>query len=271
MVVTVPITELSYRFIETPIRLGRVRSLLRVVRDDRRRLAGAASVVAVVALAACSFAVARNECLGTVERSLCENAEQQSSSTVPGTTIAVTTPGSSVPALTTLPATTLPPEPQRFVAIGDSVMAGAAPQLRAAGVYTDAAENRGPKRTAETISNLRSAGIIGPKTVVVVQVGTNGAVEPAAYTAIMDLLPADAVAGVIFLTVRADAFWIDGNNQLIRNLPTKYPYVRVIDWEKESQQVELCPDGAHLLCGGPGPATFYAQLIFNEIGVAAAP
>jgi len=101
--------------------------------------------------------------------------------------------------------------------------------------------------------------------------GSGAEAGGADYTTIMDLLPADAVAGVIFLTVRADAFWIDGNNQLIRALPDKYPHVRVIDWEQQSRQVELCPDGAHLLCGGPGPATFYAQLIFNEIGVAAAP
>ena len=39
----------------------------------------------------------------------------------------------------------------------------------------------------------------------------------------MSFLPAAEVPKVVFLTVKAPKGWIDGNNELIRALPGRYP------------------------------------------------
>jgi hypothetical protein len=79
MAFTVPITEISYRAIETPIRLGRLGRWLRgeqrirsgtAQRTRRRAMVMVASLSAAVGFAGVSLAVARNVCVGDVECSI---------------------------------------------------------------------------------------------------------------------------------------------------------------------------------------------------------
>jgi len=69
---------------------------------------------------------------------------------------------------------------------------------------------------------------------------------------------------VFFLTVRADRGWIADNNARIAALPSRYPYVGIIDWATESQAISLCSDGIHIACADA--AQKYANLIFRSIG-----
>jgi peptidoglycan/LPS O-acetylase OafA/YrhL len=169
------------------------------------------------------------------------------------------------------PATTVPvvPDPNRdqlpTIALGESVMLGAAPQLTAGGILTDAEVGRGPDKTGDILQWLRDNNRIGR--VMVLQVGTNGPVSQAQYDRLMSYLPAGEVT-VVFLTVKAPKSWIAGNNALIRALPQQYPNVRIVDWEAEAAAIEgelsRSDGGVHLRT--TYAKQFYANLVFNGIG-----
>jgi hypothetical protein len=168
---------------------------------------------------------------------------------------------------TTSPATTLPPDPVDLLpvyAVGESVMLGAAPQLQAGGVVVNAAVSRQGKNVADVIGQLRAGGQLGR--VVVVQTGTNGPVSDDTFERIMGYLPPDETPLVVFLTVRARRGWIADNNARIHALPEKYPNVKVLDWQTESEKVrgELARDGYHLRTAFA--KQFYANLVFIAIG-----
>ncbi len=169
--------------------------------------------------------------------------------------------------------TTVPPPPATdlnrdqlpTIALGESVMLGAAPQLTTGGILTDAEVGRGPDKMGDIVQWLHDNNRIGR--VMVLQVGTNGPVSQAQYDRLMSFLPASEVT-VVFLTVKAPKSWIAGNNQLIRALPQQYPNVRVIDWEAEAAAIESelsrSDGGVHLRT--TFAKQFYANLIFNGIG-----
>ena len=144
-------------------------------------------------------------------------------------------------------------------------MLGAAPQLTAGGILTDAEVGRGPDKMGDILQWLRDNNRIGR--VVVLQVGTNGPVSQAQYDRLMTYLPSGEVT-VVFLTVKAPKSWIAGNNVLIRALPQQYPNVRIVDWEAEAVTIEgelsRSDGGVHLRT--TFAKQFYANLVFNGIG-----
>ena len=262
VLITVPITEASYRFIETPIRKNGVRATLAGLRGEARYLMAAVSVALLVGLAAFSLLRADPHCVGEVNCAL-EAAAQGPDTTAPTTPIdsgAQTT----VPGDTVATTTTVPKEPQKYVAIGESVMAGAQPQLAGAGVLVQVKEGRGPEGVKNAVILLREAGDIGAGTTIVIQVGTNAPLTQSELDAIMVEVPTDA-AGVVFMTIHADIEYVPANNELIRSMPSEYPNVSVIDWDAKAAEVELCPDGIHISCNGSGPATFYTNLILEAL------
>ncbi len=271
MLITVPITEASYRFIETPIRKNGLRATLARLRGEARNLMAGAAVVLLVGLAAFSLLGADPHCVGEVNCSL-EAAAQSSDTTLPAET-QPTEPGATVPGDTTIATTiatttTVPKVPQKYVAIGESVMAGASSQLQSAGVLVQVKEGRGPEGVKNAIILLRDGGDIGAGTSIVIQVGTNAPLNQTELDAIMTEVPTD-VAGVAFMTIHANIGYVPTNNELIRAMPSKYPNVSVIDWDVKSADVQLCADGIHISCNGSAPATFYTNLILAEFGLPA--
>ncbi len=311
MVITVPITELSYRLVETPIRRHGLigwrtesrRSLAAIYEQRRRLLLLIAAASAVLGFAGVSLAVARNVCVGDVECSL-ESGGQVAlpPDSPPATTISASAPtatttapapapatadstadstaGGAVPTdtavtlelpvestttttiaietTTTAPAPTLAP-----VALGESVMLGALPQLQAGGFFVDALKSRQGTQMAELIEAYNANNQLGQT--VVIQIGTNGGVDQTTFDRIMAQLTPDEHPQVVFLTVTAPRNWTAGNNEQIRSLPSRYPNVTVLDWEAAAGAISLCRDGIHLVCG-TGAEQFYANLIFEAIG-----
>ncbi len=293
LLITVPVTELSYRIVELPVRQGRFGEFLRgqrpartpAARHRRRRAVLVAAIAAVLAgFASVSIATADVLCVGQVECDSQRGQEAIAEGTTPtvAPTVAPTVPstepvgtGSTVSGQTTVP-TTAPPTtvaPTTTLSpvdklppysVGESVMLGAAPQLQAGGFQVNAAVSRQGKNVAEVIGQLRAAGQIGR--VVVVQTGTNGPVSDQTLDTIMSFLPAKDTPLVVFMTVRAPRGWIADNNTRIRQLPSRYPNVKVLDWAKESDKVagELASDGYHLRTARA--KQFYANLVFDAIG-----
>jgi len=263
MSLTLPITEASYRFVETPIRQGRLGEWLR---GDRRPRTAAAykrrhrfatfGVVsaALVGFAGVSIAMADNRCVGQIEcdseagRAIDptlppdESIEQPSTTLLsPGPTVALA-PNQTVPPSTAPPTTVLQDIP--LFAVGESVMLGAKSQLEAEGFFVDAAESRQGKEVVDVVARLRSSGRLG--NTVVIHISTNGEVSDETFAAIMASLPPDEVKTVWFLTVRADRAWIDANNSRIISLPCKYPNVWVGYWSDFVPNIEgMASDGIH--------------------------
>ena len=115
------------------------------------------------------------------------------------------------------------------LALGESVMLGARPELEAAGIRVDAAISRQGPDMADLVERLGAMGAIPPT--LIIQIGTNGLVPQSTFDRIMAQAPTRLVPRVFFLTVKAPKPWVPENNRLIRALPQKYPNVRVIDWE----------------------------------------
>jgi len=298
LLITVPVTELSYRLVELPVRQGRLGEWLRGERAPRTERARsrrrgtlmlASALALLTGFATVSIATADVKCDGQVA---CDSQRGQEAiangiastvapvtapprTSVPPTTVKATTgTGTVKPATSTTiapttvaPTTTAVPGPLDKLpayAVGESVMLGAAPQLNAGGIEVNAAVSRQGKNVAEVIGQLKASGKIGR--IVIIQSGTNGPVSDATYDKMMSFLPAKDTPTVIFLTVRAPRGWIADNNTRIRQLPARYPNVKVLDWQAASEKVrdQLAADGYHLRT--VAAKQYYANLIFDAMG-----
>ncbi|MEN9823115.1 MAG: hypothetical protein RLZ04_1541 [Actinomycetota bacterium] len=295
LLVAVPLTELSYRLVESPIRHGRLGEWFRgqrpartkaVFRRRRRVVLVSLAASGLLGYSGYSIAMAEQLCIGTVTCASEEGREaiEAAASSVPDTTttstVAPTTtttepselPGhlDRDPTTTTIPATTstweLGPE-DRYppLAVGESVMLGAAEQLQALGIVVDAGVSRQGTNIAEVVAEWDAADRIGRT--VVIQTGTNGPVSDATLDEIMRHLPDSTVFKVVFLTVRAPRSWIADNNERIRALPDRYPNVVVVDWEAEAEEIRShltgSDGGIHL--SDDTAKEFYAALVAEAV------
>jgi hypothetical protein len=151
----------------------------------------------------------------------------------------------------------------KLVALGDSVMLGAAEELGALGFLVDAVVSRQMKNYLPDMQAIRDMGVFG--SAVVVHLGTNGPFSQETLDQTMTVL-AD-VPVVLMVTSKAEREWVAGNNERIRALPAAYPNVTVLDWEVLSA---TCPgdcfydDGIHLNQLGQ---TYYTGLISDTLGL----
>ena len=283
LVLTGIITELSYRFVETPIRKGTLgASLARIRRSPvsgpRTALYSIGAVVAALTVfAGVSLATApveENEVRQTLDEGAeftCDVVNDPTCSGDDATDPAVVTDVSNAPAdsidpsgsavppavVETTTTTTAPPVPIAQFALGDSVMLGAAGELATRGYTVDAKESRQFSDGRAIVEQLRDAGRLGD--VVVVHLGTNGNINPDDLTAMMDAL--SGVPQVLLLTIDVDRDWTAGNNDLIFNAASTYPNASVLYW---ADLADSCPgdcfqsDGYHLR---PDGQAYYAALI----------
>jgi peptidoglycan/LPS O-acetylase OafA/YrhL len=287
MALTLVITELSYRFVETPIRKGALGTSWRRVRDARdpgRRnavLAGAFVGTALAIFAGTSLATAelkQNDVAQSLEQGAAGTCDVLNDPTcgqdAPATQTTLdptlqpvqsTIAGQEQP--TTIATTTTVPVPVVIpkLAIGDSVMLGASPSLSAVGFTVDAAESRFFSDGADIAEGLQAEGRLGD--VVVVHLGTNGPIVASDLDRMMTAL-AD-VPLVLLLTndlpATAQYAYLDANNGLIYDAVNTYPNVELLDWQGLNDGcVGECiySDAIHLR---PTGMEFYATLIQNRL------
>ena len=342
MIMTVILTEASYRWIETPIRTQQFGSMLRWIRRSRSTpkglVAGGIAVTCALSLfaggALATAELKQNDIAESLDdgedftTDLSSGADEVPVRTLPPTippstllatvTTPVTTPVTTeapattqapvptaapvAPATTGAPETTVapivvpastvppppPPEPVTqlgvvtdltaiepltipptetglpLVALGDSVMLGAAEELQAAGFAVDAVKSRQMVSFLPDMAVIRDGGSFGP--VVVVHLGTNGPFSQTTLDQMMALVA--EVPRVLVLTGKGDRDWIAGNNDKIRALPAAYPSVTVVDWEVLSAGCEgrcFYDDGIHLTQIGQN---FYADVVRRVLGLA---
>ncbi len=282
MGITIVITELSFRYIETPISkgaLGRWWKQVRESRDPGRRnavLGGAFVGTALAIFGVTSLATAelkQNDVQISLEAGAESTCDVIADPTCSGGTTEVpvdTTPATTVDPLadptqtvldptTTVETTTTTtiPAPIPMLALGDSVMLGAASKVAALGFTVDAVESRQFVDGVAVAETLKEQGRLGD--VVLLHLGTNGSISAESMQRMMTAL-AD-VPRVIMLTNDVDREWTAGNNQLIYDIAANNANVQLVAWNDLNDLcVDNCfaSDGFHMNANG---STFYAQVI----------
>jgi peptidoglycan/LPS O-acetylase OafA/YrhL len=293
MVVTGVLTEVSYRFVETPIRTRRFgerwRSWTRSL-DPMSRLVvrNGVAVVAVLAVLGSLFVALAEVKANDVEQAAADNQDAVTSiddllgvaavvdAAGPATTLppppvvtgspitdpTATTETTSTTSTSTTTTTTLPTEPVSYLAIGDSVMLGAANVLSERGYVVNAEQNRQMIDMVPLFEQLAAQNLFGDP--VIIHLGTNGPISRDTLDAL--LAPLADVPNVIVLNVRANRSWTAANNAILAERDTPGDNVILVDWATKSNE---CPgncfasDGIHLTGEG---ARFYANLIGDVTG-----
>ena len=276
------LTELSYRYIEMPIRDGRFAAWRQRLRDERmtpsaeisavrRRRAGFVAISAVLPMFALVSIATADVKLNDISQSLADS-ESAVVDLLGNSTPTTQAAGTADPTPTTVvgpiiidgvtQTTTLDGQLIDVLAIGDSVMLGAARELSERGATVDAMKSRSVRQALEIVNYLKSVRRLG--SIVVIHLGTNSTTSTETLDEIMTSL-ADTPL-VLFLTVHVPSEPRQSiNNRLINALPQRYGNVKVLDWFSIAGQYPeyLYSDKTHLR---PAGARFYADLIMQSVG-----
>ncbi|MEO8329773.1 MAG: acyltransferase family protein [Candidatus Nanopelagicales bacterium] len=268
VVLTFCAAELSYRFIEMPVRHGVLARWLRSIRRvTHRTWPGwiAAGVTAVVAMAVGGAALAtvpaidESTYLGGVTSVGAEPLMGPTENAGPnnhpqGQPTANGGPRSH--------ANNGPLIDQPITAVGESVMLSARDELRdeLSHVTIDAVVGRFPSDVFQRLRQRKHADALAD--VVVFQAGTNGVPDVNDLRETLDFLHEQAL--VMVVNVRAPRSWIDDSNRAINEATSGYANVRVVDWSGVStgHGDYFEADGFHLTLEG---AHAYAQAIVDVL------
>ena len=271
VLLSLAITELSHRYIESPIRDGRFVEWRRRRRESsvsfvdlepRARARRAATVALAAMLPAFSLvSVATSDVkLNDISQSLADSESAVINVLEEPTQTSLAAGPLIVSGVTQT--TTLDGQLIDVLAIGDSVMLGAARELTARGATVDAMKNRSVRQALEIVNYLKSTRRLG--SIVVIHLGTNSTTSTAVLDEIMATL--SDVPLVLFLTVHVPSEPRQSiNNRLINALPGRYANVKVLDWYSIASQYPeyLYSDQTHLR---PAGASFYADIIMQAVG-----
>ncbi|NQV96953.1 MAG: acyltransferase [Acidimicrobiaceae bacterium] len=268
------LTELSFRYVETPVRRGAVSLWWKRFREPvfgaahakRQRTIVLVAIAALLpAFAVVSLATGPVQ-LDEIAQNLSINQEnvvdvlgqsENSSESTALPQVASTIAGQLVTTNTTLDGLVID-----VLAIGDSVMLGAANVLTERGITVDAVKSRPFRQALEIANFMKSVNRLG--SVVIIHLGTNNTVDETTLDEIM--VPLKDVPLVLFITVHVPSeVRQNTNNRLINELPARYENVKVLDWFAVAQAHPeyLYSDKTHIRLVGQ---RVYADLIMQAIG-----
>jgi peptidoglycan/LPS O-acetylase OafA/YrhL len=245
--------ELSFRFIETPIRRGAIGRYREVVRDSvgarrnrliRRGAVIGSSLTLLLFLLGTGLATAQaqapaipgvNEADSQNGSKIDQSALRRLQETSTTTTTArgspttrprtqTTTKGSKPTTPTTKPITV----PAHVLGIGDSVMRGASSSLQSTipGMAIDAAVSRQFAQAIDVVRTYESYGAL-PSTVVI-HLGTNGRITNDTFDQIMRTIGPGH--NVYFLTARVPRLWESEVNNTLHQGATRWPNAHILEW-----------------------------------------
>jgi peptidoglycan/LPS O-acetylase OafA/YrhL len=256
LVATIVLADLSYRFVETPIRTGALGRAWRALREGRgvQRWRLGAYWSGAVGIGA-TFCIV----LGV--------AVAHAQPPAPPSYLSVEsmhTEGSDVAESETDPAADAPAGPAKdpITLVGDSVMLGSAGELERALDNPAFATDVGlqPMGVIEILKKRRAAGKLGEA--VVVHAGDNVPFTPEQFDEMMGLL--EDVPKVLIVNVKVPRPWEELNNEVLDDGVRRYPDKAVlVDWHAASAgRPELFEeDGIHLQ---PEGQRVYADLIASH-------
>jgi peptidoglycan/LPS O-acetylase OafA/YrhL len=258
---TVGAAVLSFKYVEEPVRAGAIGRALAAFRqssgEQRRRLGTRVAVIGGAVAVGLLVVVVGLGAGGTPGRPPGLPDANALVISPPTTTV---DPASTV---TTLAPTT---SPYRVLAIGDSVMLGAAQQLSdtvnaSKPALVDAAQNRQFAAGVDDLQGYADRGEL-PTDDVIIHLGTNGAINPDDFNRMMGILA--NVRRVVILTAKAPRPWEEQVNDTLRTEARKYKNAVIIDWHAigGAHPEFFYDDAIHLT---PDGAAFYAQLVSSNL------
>lgn len=271
--VTVLLADLSYRFVETPIRRGALgRALARLSESGgsrRRRLATGYATACSLFLGCCLALVvaAVNAREPKAPSYLAVRSVHTGPDTPAGSERARPSGAQDGRRAVRQPAKH-PGHPHRISpsqisAVGDSVMLGAASELQrqfGRGIRIDAIEGLQVQRAIAILQRERASGTLGH--LVIVAIGNNGPITPEQFDQIMRI--AGPSRRVVFVNDKVPRPWEEPNDQVISQGASRYGNASVVDWRSysENRPALFWSDGIHLR---PAGARAYARLIAREV------
>ncbi|WP_188241620.1 MULTISPECIES: acyltransferase family protein [Microbacterium] len=278
LAVTVAAAELSYRFVETPVRRDGFRAVARALRAQFRSgvsgaaRAGALLLACAMVLGGTSAAIAAAPTSSSGERAVTAGERALQEATGTGAARATATPTPTAPAGSASaaqrpggPSPTPEPTPvlgTEVTAVGDSVMLASAPALleRLPGIEVDAEVSRSSWAGPGILEELEAAGRLRPY--VVVALGTNGRVDPGTLERMAEVVGRDR--HLILVNAFAPRDWVPGVNDELAAFAAAHPRVELADWAAaiEPRTDLLADDSIH-----PGPAggAVFAETIARAI------
>jgi hypothetical protein len=146
------------------------------------------------------------------------------------------------------------------LALGDSVMLGAAGALRSAipGIAVDAKVSRQLGQGTAILRSLRDSGRL-PGTVVI-HLGNNGPISGGACDA---MLQAASGRRIVVVTLKVPRDYEGGNNAVLRSCAARHG-ARIADWSSAARSASglLARDGYHL---NPSGARLYARVVAGAL------
>ena len=291
MVLTFGAAELSYRYVETPMRQGALGRWYRDLRtsDGVRRQALARRGVAVagtfsvlvlligvglyrtatspdreaIELAAMGDATAEMTGLPTAAQGDDPSAPVTTETTTTTSSTTSTTVAGAAPTTAGAPTTAAPVPANQTdaLAVGDSVMLGAQSALTTAmpGIRVDAKVGRQFNSVSDVVGWYASEGLIpGP---LIVHAGTNGTFTDGDIDEMMDSV---GDREVLLVNAKVSRPWQDLVNQRMAAAAERHPNAVLVDWYAlaSGHPEWFAPDGAHLR---PDGARAYAELIRSNL------
>lgn len=266
LVLTAVLAEATTRSVAA---LGR--SSLPAVGRRRLALGGAALAVGLAGVAGAAASPGADEPVffvsptttSTTATTIAPTTTTTTTSAAPTTTTAPVAVATTLPATTTT-TTTAPPlaAPIRAVAVGESVLLGAAGEVQRAlgpGTVVDADIARQPDDVLAALQAHRDAARLQGVAVLVVQLGSNGPVRPEHVERLAAL--AGGVPRVVAVTVWVPGKpWVEESNRALHDAAARFPWLRLADWHGAARDHPewLGPDGVH---AGPEGARQYAALV----------
>ncbi len=235
--------ELSYRFVETPIRKGAIGRYINRVKEahgaakqqlQRRGALVVGSCAAVVIVLGAGLAYATPQVEQIAGPSNGAVADPSAIKALRGTTSTTATPNSEAASRTNASTTTTTGQPsssEKILAIGDSVMLGAKADLMAEmpGIAVDAVKSRQFGEAVGIVGYYKQNNILPP--IVVVHLGTNGVITAPALDQIMSLT---GDRRVFFVNDRVPRVWETGNDALLISEVAKFKTAQLLDWRSFS-------------------------------------
>ena len=254
--VTFGLAELSYRWIESPVRQHGFRASVRSLRATFRQWSVPHKLGVGAGLVSAGMLLIWQSSLHQIN----DLAFEAISTAQPATLVSVrqATPTKaalvhSPPAVrvtanvssTTSPARDLP----AVTLIGDSIMQGAKPMIEdvlGEDIYIDAARKRRMEDVPALVETLDQEGHLAP--VVVIHLGSNRPFEDSIFDEVMKSLLAYQVKRVIFVNVRRPIGWEYYINQKFAKDVARWPQAELIDWHEQAkgEQSWFIKDQTHL-------------------------
>ena len=260
--ITFGIAELSYRWIETPVRQQGFRASFRSLRGTFRRWSIPRKLGVWAGVVSASLLLLWQSSIHQINDRVADEISVRSTAApvnvIQGTPTkqpwantqeTLPLPAEVQPALISTPAIDLP----HVTLIGDSIMQGAAPMIKdvlGGEIYIDAARKRRMEDVPALVETLYQEGHLSR--VVVIHLGSNRPFEDSVFDDVMKELLAHQVERVFFINIHRPIGWEYYINKKFMEDVARWPQAELIDWNaiSKGEQDWFIKDQTHLSYSG---------------------